>query len=128
MVQCRYQRDDEQDRSSKEWQVDAPENLRAELRSGSENCANALRIARTVGATNQTGYFSPTGDTVARSILKNLKRSSLLLIGWLPDRDELRSKEPGGRPARTALRVSFVFLFFTGFYLGFELRLQASSF
>ena len=39
------------------------------------------------------------------------RRASLLLIGWLPDQDELRSKESGGRAARTALPVSFVIFY-----------------
>ena len=56
-------KDDEQDRSSKEWQVDPPEN-------SEQNCDRALSIARTDSATNQTGHFSPTVTTVVPSILK----------------------------------------------------------
>ena len=51
-------KDDEQDRSSKEWQVDPPKN-------SEQNCDRALRIARTDGPTNQTGHFSPTVNAVA---------------------------------------------------------------
>jgi len=33
--------------------------------------------------------------------------ASLPLIGWLPDQDELQSKESGGRPARTELTMGY---------------------